>query len=113
MSAPTLKNPLQRGRAHVSAERTRSRSRRPLLFVLQRGRAHVSAERSAAAGGSATVKLLQRGRAHVSAERQQAKSDKASYKVTSTGPRSRERGERRWRCGRWRFCIHFNGAALT
>ena len=61
---------LQRGRAHVSAERTTVKAsvKRPIP-LLQRGRAHVSAESRFHCHGNRGVGGLQRGRAHVSAER--------------------------------------------
>src|SRR6185437_6355766 len=60
--------PLQRGRAHVSAEGQQNRVRSQRLHWLQRGRAHVSAE--------GRLPLLHHGVGH----------------FASTGPRSRERG---------------------
>ena len=81
--------------------------------MLQRGRAHVSAESFHHGVRLVETHLLQRGRAHVSAESRRGERRHCFGIVASTGPRSRERGEK---------LIHFvidlkdysfNGAALT
>ena len=79
---------------------------------LQRGRARVSAEITALWLMPATCEALQRGRARVSAEMVDVEVHKPRCRNASTGPRSGERGNDR---GEWEnfsswFC--FNGAAL-
>src|ERR1035437_5060774 len=103
---------LQRGRAHVSAERARLCQGLFQDLWLQRGRAHVSAERLTNWQAMQGNLRLQRGRAHVRAE-------STSFNVLMLlTPRfngaavtcaRRDRGVN----GRRRSSICFNGAALT
>src|SRR5690606_17383966 len=125
---------LQRGRAHVSAERAEMRvyaaeSRAASTGPRSRERGEIVASvtpqgvtvastgpRSRERGENAKthwvvfMKQLQRGRAHVSAERRRGHTATPRCSVASTGPRSRERGE--WRASRkaTRRWMRFNGA---
>ena len=85
---------LQRGRAHLSAEShpPGDISSSPST-VLQRGRAHVSAERDRVQTHVHVWAWLQRGRAHLSAESAKFADTTPGVQNASTGPRSRERGE--------------------
>src|SRR6267378_1551871 len=84
---------LQRGRAHVSAERNRRCDGVAVAKVASTGPRSRERGETIERRSATKLWLLQRGRAHVSAESTAFKFPADTEEGASTGPRSRERGE--------------------